>query len=92
MAKVKAEFAELETLVTDFDRSVEDYKMAIDSFFNEINQFEGWKGEAADKYLKATDKESTIYKTVGEALQNYGNTFSDTVDMVESTVSQAATK
>ena len=90
MSKIDIDFDQVKTLVADFDRTVSNYCTSIDSFFDEINSFEGWKGEAADKYLSTVNSESSLYVTFGDNLKNFSKTLDETIERLESSFNSAA--
>ncbi|MBQ7789798.1 MAG: hypothetical protein IJ399_00890 [Bacilli bacterium] len=87
---IDIDFAQVKTLVADFDRAVSSYCTATDSFFNEINSFKGWEGDAADKYLSNVNAESALYITFGDNLKNFVNTLDQAIDSLEATFNSAA--
>lgn len=90
MSKVDIDFNQVRTLVADFDRSVSNYCTSIDSFFNKINSYDGWEGEAADKYLSSVNSESALYITFGDNLKHFSKTLDETIERLESSFSSAA--
>lgn len=90
MAKITSDFDQAKELLIDFDRAVANFCSTIDSFFNEINSYNGWEGDAADKYLSTVNAESSKYVTFGENLNNYSNTLSEVVEKLETSFIAAA--
>ena len=80
----------MKTWISDFDRCVQDYRTSVDSFFKNINQYKGWKGEAAVTYLESVNTESIKYINFGDSLLNFSTTLSGIVDNLESTLVSTA--
>ena len=90
MALIRADIEKARNIISDFDLSIQNYKNAIDSFFKKIQEYNGWEGDAADKYLETVNAESIKYVNIGESLQGFSNLLSDVIDNLESTVSKTA--
>lgn len=90
MAKVDVDIEQLKVWVSQFDRCVQDYRTSIDSFFKNINQYNGWEGKAAVTYLESVNTESIKYINFGESLLNFSTTLSGIVDNLESTLVSTA--
>ena len=90
MAKINVDFAQLRTLVADFDKCVSSYKVSVDSFFGEIKKYKGWEGEAADQYLNAVNAESVKYVEFGESLQGFVSLVNDIINNLEATLNSSA--
>lgn len=90
MARVDVDIEQLKVWISKFDRCVQDYRTSIDSFFKNINQYEGWKGEVAVTYLESVNTESIKYINFGDSLLNFSTTLSGIVDNLESTLVSTA--
>lgn len=90
MARIDIDFGQVKTLVADFDRAVSNYCNSVDSFFAEINSFNGWEGDAADKYLANANAESVSYVTFGDNLKNFVTTLDQAIEELESSFGSVA--
>lgn len=90
MTRVNVDIEKLKVWISDFDRCVQDYRTSVDSFFKNINQYDGWKGEAAVTYLDSVNTESIKYINFGDNLQTFSTTLSGVVDNLESTLVSTA--
>lgn len=90
MAKLDIDFDQVRTLVADFDRTVSAFCTSVDSFFCEINSYNGWEGEAANTYLSSVNSESVEYVTFGDNLKAFSSALDQSVDNLESTINAVA--
>ncbi|MGM9877633.1 MAG: hypothetical protein ACI33S_03190 [Bacilli bacterium] len=90
MAIIRTDIEKTRTLISEFDLSVQNYKNAVDSFFKKIQEYNGWEGDAANKYLETVKAESIKYVNMGESLQSFSSLLSDITDNLETTVSKTA--
>lgn len=90
MTRINVDIEKLKIWISDFDRCVQNYRSSIDTFFKNINQYDGWKGEAAVTYLESVNTESIKYINFGDNLQSFSTTLSGVVDNLESTLVSTA--
>lgn len=90
MSKIDIDFDQVKTLVADFDRAVSEYCSSVDSFFSEINSYEGWEGKAADTYLSSAKAEGVSYVTFGDNLKSFSSALDQSIDRLEATFNAVA--
>lgn len=89
MTKICGDLAQLRTLVADFDKSVQNYKFAINSFFKDIETYDSWEGDAVDTYKSSVESDSVNYYNFIDDLIDFSNELSNIIDNAESSFATA---
>ena len=84
MTKVNVNIEQFRTYVSDFDKCVQTLESSINSFFDEINQFDGWSGDISNKFLSNINVESNEYNRFVDSLNSFISILNDMGDNLES--------
>ena len=80
----------LDKCISDLSSCIYTYNEKIDSFFKEINNFEGWSGEAAQRFKEKAAIEKQKYVEFGDSLYKFSDTLSSILLQVTNTAISSA--
>ena len=82
--------AQLDKCISDFESCIYTYNEKVYSFFKEINNFEGWSGDAAQKFKEKAAIEKEKYVKYGESLYKFSETLSSVLLQATNTAISSA--